>query len=423
MANKWQKLLLAAAAVFVLSASGGDITPQEVRRAAEAPLEVKLHFFYSESCNYCSQEKVFLSSLADDSQYDNVTIVSYLIDANLKTGGANPDYAVNMQLLEDIAEVFDFSVGVPTTALGGKAFSGYDVTVRYFITQSIERYSQTPQVDVVSKIIEQGVASIEPGDLDSTELEVELPFLGVIDPKAISLGLVSVVLGFVDGFNPCAMWVLLFLISLLLPNNDRKRIFILGGIFILTSALFYFALMMAWINTAVFIAGNLAFRIIVGTFALAAGGYNLYQFIKNIRQKDVGCETTDEKQRTKLMDRVRKIITQNKLILALLGVISLALIVNFIELACSAGVPLIFAYILALNDLGGWSGVGYVLLYIFFFVIDDIIVFTIVMLTLKIKVVSNKIARYNHLVGGILMLVIGILMIFFPTILQFNFLS
>jgi hypothetical protein len=184
-------------------------------------------------------------------------------------------------------------------------------------------------------------------------------------------------LGFVDGFNPCAMWVLLFLISLLLPNSDRKRIFILGGIFILTSALFYFALMMAWINTAVFIAGNLAFRIIVGTFALAAGGYNLYQFIKNIRQKDVGCETTDEKQRTKLMDRVRKIITQNKLILALLGVISLALIVNFIELACSAGVPLIFAYILALNDLGGWSGVGYVLLYIFFFVIDDIIVFTI----------------------------------------------
>jgi hypothetical protein len=137
----------------------------------------------------------------------------------------------------------------------------------------------------------------------------------------------------------------------------------------------------------------------------------------------VGCETTDEKQRTKLMDRVRKIITQNKLILALLGVISLALIVNFIELACSAGVPLIFAYILALNDLGGWAGVGYVLLYIFFFVIDDIIVFTIVMLTLKIKVVSNKIARYNHLVGGILMLVIGILMIFFPTILQFNFLS
>ncbi|MFA6645471.1 MAG: hypothetical protein WCS76_03805, partial [Bacilli bacterium] len=253
--------------------------------------------------------------------------------------------------------------------------------------------------------------------------EVELPFLGVIDPQAISLGLVSVVLGFVDGFNPCAMWVLLFLISLLLPNHDRKRIIILGGVFILTSALFYFALMMAWVNTAVFIATNLAFRIIVGVFALAAGGYNLYQFIKNVREKDVGCEVTDEKRRKKLMERVRNIITQNKLILALAGVISLALIVNFIELACSAGVPLVFAYILALNGLSGWAGVGYVLLYIFFFVLDDIIVFFIVMFTLKLKVVSNKIAFYNHLIGGILMLVIGILMIFFPAILQFNFLS
>jgi hypothetical protein len=217
------------------------------------------------------------------------------------------------------------------------------------------------------------------------------------------------------------MWVLLFLISLLLPNADRKRIFILGGAFILTSALFYFALMMAWVNTAVFIAGNLAFRIIVGAFALAAGGYNLYQFIKNIRQKDVGCEVTDEKQRVKLMDRVRKIVNQNKLILALLGVIALALIVNFIEVACSAGLPLAFANILAINGLAGWSSLGYVLLYILFFIIDDLVVFTIVMLTLKIKVVSNKIARYNHLIGGIIMIAIGILMIFFPSILQFNF--
>jgi len=423
MVNKWQKFLLAAASVFLLSSSGGNITPQEANLVAEPPYEVKLHFFYSESCGYCSQEKTFLKSITDDSQYDNVTIVSYLIDANLKSGEANPDYATNMQLLENVADVFNFSVGVPTTALGGKAFSGFDVTIRYFITQSIERYSQTPQVDVVTKIIEEGIEAIEPSDLDDTKLEVKLPFLGVIDPQAISLGLVSVVLGFVDGFNPCAMWVLLFLISLLLPNHDRKRIFILGGVFILTSALFYFALMMAWVNTAVFIATNLAFRIIVGVFALAAGGYNLYQFIKNVREKDVGCEVTDEKRRNKLMERVRKIITQNKLILALVGVISLALIVNFIELACSAGVPLVFAYVLALNGLSGWAGAGYVLLYIFFFVLDDIIVFFIVMFTLKLRVVSNKISFYNHLIGGILMLVIGILMIFFPAILQFNFLS
>lgn len=420
MVNKWQKFLLAVASVFFLSSSGGNFSPHETHLAAEITYDVKIHFFFSNNCAHCSEAKVFLDELLQDDKYDNVEVVTYLTDELLKEGGANPNFSVNMDLLEDVSDIFNFSVGVPLTALGGKAFSGFNATIEYSIPKYIEKYSENEWVDVVSKII-NGEA-IEDGDIDTTELDlIELPLIGIVDPKTISLGLVAMALGFVDGFNPCAMWVLLFLISLLLPNKDRKRIFILGGVFLLTSALFYFGLMMAWINTVVLVAANLAFRIIVGVFALAAGGYNLYQFIKNIRQKDVGCEVTDEQQKTKIIDRVRNIINQNRLFLALLGVIALALIVNFIELACSAGLPLVFANILALNGLAGWSSVGYVLIYIFFFMLDDLVVFTIVMLTLKIKVVSNKITRYNHLVGGLIMVAIGILMIFFPHILQFNF--
>lgn len=418
MVSKWQKLLFAVASVFLLSSSGGDFSSQEPAARLEPINEVNLHFFYSEYCAHCSEEKIFLDEIKDD--YENLTIIPYLTDSLLGEGGANPDYSRNIQLLEDVADVFDITAGVPLTVINGKAFLGFNATIEYSIPKYIEKYSEFPQADVVSKIIND--EDIVEGDIDRSELElIELPLIGVVDPKTISLGVVAIVLGFVDGFNPCAMWVLLFLISLLLPNGDRKRIFILGGVFLLTSALFYFALMMAWINTVVLVAANLAFRIIVGVFALSAGGFNLYQFIKNVRQKDVGCEVTDEKQRTKIMERVKRIINQNKLILALLGVIVLALIVNFIELACSAGLPLVFANILALNNLGGWSSLGYVLIYIFFFILDDLIVFTIVMLTLKIKVVSNKIARYNHLVGGLLMVAIGILIIFFPAILQFNF--
>jgi thiol-disulfide isomerase/thioredoxin len=420
MINKWQKLLLAMASVFLLSSSGGDFSIQEANDVSEPPYQVNIHFFYSEYCSHCHEEKVFLDEIAQDEKYHNVTINRYLTDSLISGVEANPDYTRNNELLEEVADVFDIMAATPMTVMGGKAFSGFNATIKYSIPKYIEIYSEDEHVDVMSKII-NGEA-IEPGDIDTSVLDIiELPLIGIVDPKTVSLGLVSVVLGLVDGFNPCAMWVLLFLISLLLPNADRKRIFILGGAFILTSALFYFALMMAWVNTAVFIAGNLAFRIIVGAFALAAGGYNLYQFIKNIRQKDVGCEVTDEKQRVKLMDRVKKIVNQNKLILALLGVIALAVIVNFIEVACSAGLPLVFANILAINGLAGWSSLGYVLLYILFFIIDDLVVFTIVMLTLKIKVVSNKIARYNHLIGGIIMVAIGILMIFFPSILQFNF--
>lgn len=420
MISKWQKLLLAMTSVFLLSSSGGDFSVQEANRVSEPPHQVNIHFFYSEYCTHCSEEKVFLDEISQDEKYHNVSIIKYLTDSHLSEGGVNPDYTRNNELIEEVADVFDITAGTPMTVIGGKAFLGFNAIIKYSIPKYIEKYSENEHVDVMNKIINE--ETIAPGDIDTSVLDIiELPLIGIVDPKTVSLGLVAVVLGLVDGFNPCAMWVLLFLISLLLPNADRKRIFILGGAFILTSALFYFALMMAWVNTAVFIAGNLAFRIIVGAFALAAGGYNLYQFIKNIRQKDVGCEVTDEKQRVKLMDRVRKIVNQNKLILALLGVIALALIVNFIEVACSAGLPLAFANILAINGLAGWSSLGYVLLYILFFIIDDLVVFTIVMLSLKIKVVSNKIARYNHLIGGIIMIAIGILMIFFPSILQFNF--
>jgi hypothetical protein len=109
------------------------------------------------------------------------------------------------------------------------------------------------------------------------------------------------------------------------------------------------------------------------------------------------------------------------MIIALFGIIALAIIVNFIELACSAGLPIVFSNILAINGITGASSIGYVLIYVLFFMLDDIVVFSIVMFTLKLKVVSNKITKYNHLIGAILMITIGVLMIFFPTILQFNF--
>ncbi|MFA5421759.1 MAG: hypothetical protein WC344_03045 [Bacilli bacterium] len=420
MLNKWQKLLLAVASVFVLSSSGGGPLVEPRASDINPTHDVNIHFFYSNYCAHCSDENTFLDDI--QSEYgEKLHVVKYLIDEFISFGNPNPDYVYNTDLKEDVATVFEIPASEPLTSLGGKAYSGFNAAVEYSIRHYVEKYLTSEHVDVVTKIM-NGEAIDYENDLDHSELTlIELPLIGIIEPKNISLALVAMVLGFVDGFNPCAMWVLLFLISLLLPSGNRKRIFILAGTFLLASAVFYFALMMAWINTATFIAANLAFRIIVGVFALAAGGYNLYQFIKSIRQKDVGCEVTDDKRRVKLMDRVQKIVNQNVLLLAIPGVILLAVIVNFIELACSAGLPLVFANIMALNGLGGWSSLGYVLIYIFFFILDDLVVFTIVMLTLKIKVVSNKIARYNHLIGGILMIVIGILMIFLPRILQFNF--
>lgn len=382
----------------------------------ENPFPVTLHFFYSESCSSCSALEKFLIGIKKDR--DNVAIEKYSTDNDTN----NPNYTQNVELLLNASEILinKKTNEVPFLALGGKGFLGHNKTVEYEINYFVEKYSHTEQVDVVNKLING--EQINDEDIDRTQLDlIELPLLGVINPKTISLGLVAVALGLVDGFNPCAMWVLIFLITLLLPTKDRKRIFVLGGVFLLTSAVFYFALMMAWISAVSLVAANKIFRIIVGAFAVAAGGYNLYKFINTLVKKEEGCEVTDEKQKGKLIERVKKIVNEQKMIIALFGIIALAIIVNFIELACSAGLPIVFSNILAINGITGASSIGYVLIYVLFFMLDDIVVFSIVMFTLKLKVVSNKITKYNHLIGAILMITIGVLMIFFPTILQFNF--
>ena len=122
-----------------------------------------------------------------------------------------------------------------------------------------------------------------------------------------------------------------------------------------------------------------------------------------------------------MFTKIKKITSEKKFILAIFGIIALAISVNLVELACSAGLPLIFTQILALNDLSTFEYVIYMLIYILFFLIDDIVVFVIAMLTLNIKGISSKYGKYSHLIGGIIMILIGILMIFKPEWLMFNF--
>ena len=121
------------------------------------------------------------------------------------------------------------------------------------------------------------------------------------------------------------------------------------------------------------------------------------------------------------MERIKIIVKKQNLVIALLGVITLAITINLLELACSAGLPLLFTQILAYNDLSTGTYFFYIGVYILLFLIDDIIVFTVAMITMKVTGISNKYANYSTVIGGVIMLIIGFLLIFFPNIIMFNF--
>ena len=207
---------------------------------------------------------------------------------------------------------------------------------------------------------------------------------------------------------------------MLLNTKDRKKMWILGITFILTSGLVYLAFMLAWLNLATFINKIIFVRILIAAVAIIVGLFNINKYIQS-RKKDDGCDVVDNKNRKKIMTRIMEITKEKSFILALLGIMVLAASVNLIEMMCSIGLPLIFTQILSMNSLNTGSYALYMFLYILFFLIDDIVVFVIAMLTLKVTGISTKYSKYAHLVAGIITILIGLLMLIKPSILMFNF--
>ena len=213
------------------------------------------------------------------------------------------------------------------------------------------------------------------------------------------------------------MWILLFLISMLFNMKNKKRMWILGITFLFTSAFVYFLAMLGLNVVLSFTAVNWV-RALIGVVALIGGFINIRSYIKT---KDDGCHIVDDKKRKKYFTKIKKFTTEQNFILALIGVIALAASVNLVELACSAGFPAIFIEILNMNNFSNLQDTLYILLYILFFLIDDLVIFIIAMTTLKLTGISTKYNRISHLVGGILMILMGVLLILKPDWLMFNF--
>ena len=192
----------------------------------------------------------------------------------------------------------------------------------------------------------------------------------------------------------------------------------IGLSFLVTSALVYFLILISWLNIVAKISTIIWIRNIIAIVALGGGIYNIYRFFKS---KDSGCDVVDEKKRKTIFSRIKKFCKEKNIILAVGGACLLAISVNVVELACSAGLPLVFGQLLALNNVSGIQGIYYTLIYVLFFMIDDIVIFAIAMFTTKIAAISTKYNKYSHLIGGLIMVIIGLLLLFKPGILMFNF--
>ena len=381
--------------------------------SVNASESIKAYFFYGDGCPHCAKEMKFLQEM--QKVYPNLEIKSFEIYRNKE----------NALFLQKVGKSLNADVsGVPFSVIGDEYFVGYAENITSEeIKNQLKKCNNGDYPDQIASIMnsqdENKKDSKQNTESEKNEKEkiIKLPLIGKIDVYKFSLPILTIIMGLLDGFNPCAMWTLLFLISLLLGMKDRKRMWILGTAFIVASASVYFLFMSAWLNLILFLGFVIWVRILIGILALFGGGYSLKEFLFN---KEGGCKVANDESRQKVFQKLKATVGRNSFWLALGGIIALAFVVNLVELICSAGLPAVYTQVLVLNELAGWQYYLYILLYIFFFMLDDLFIFFMAMVTLEMTGLSTKYSKYSQMIGGMIMLVIGILLIFKPEWLMFG---
>lgn len=282
------------------------------------------------------------------------------------------------------------AVGVPAFYLRGKLLIGYrsDETTGMQIQALLDQALMQPETEIV-----------------------EAPFFGPLSVSKLGLPLFTFVVGLLDGFNPCAMWVLLFLLSLLVNLRDRVKMLLIGGAFVVVSGVVYFAFMAAWLNIFLLIGVSRVMQIVLGGVAVLIGFLNAKDFFAFGQGASL---SIPEAAKPGLYARMRRILQAEHFAGALTSVTVLAVLVNTVELLCTAGLPAVYTQILTLQQLPWWAYYGYLGLYNVAYILDDSVLLVIAVVTLGRHKLQEREGRWLKLLSGLVMLGLGVVLLLKP---------
>lgn len=360
------------------------------------PEKVEIHFFYSAICPHCEKAKEFLKELRI--KYPKIEIREYEILYNQENQKTLKEFYQKYKVLKR-----EYGL-VPISFTTNDYFIGFDEQIAEQIENCIKECLFLEEQKIPSQI--------------------KIPLIGVLDISQTQLFVLTIVLGALDGFNPCAMWVLLFLISLLINARSLKKMIIIGGTFILVSGVVYYLILAAWLNLFFAISYVYLTRIIIGLAAVGMGLWQLKNFLTYhpgvCKVIGINSQGWKAKLESGLKNTAEKVVSTPLTFIFIGGVILLALGINLVEFFCSAGLPALYTRILALNLLSSISYYLYLLLYTIVFLLDEIIIFAAAVITFKKLGFTEKYNYWATLIGGVLIFILGILLIFKPEWLMFS---
>lgn len=373
-----------------------------------APEVVRVYLFSRDGCPHCAALKSFLKT--QQKKGLKISLKEFEVVRN----------QANAELLQRVASTLNAQIsGVPYTVIGNRSMIGYgdDGTSGAELMRIIREQALSPKPDIVALLL-AGKIVLSPATGEAVKT-IKVPFVGLVDARNISLPLLTVIVGSLDSLNPCAMWVLLFLIGVLFKVHVRQRQWLLGSVFIASSAAAYFVFLSAWLNLYMFLSVLTWIRYGIGAVAIIVGAMALHDFWQS---RNGGCEIAeDETKRKIIISKIKQFAQSKSFIVAVLGLAIVGAGVNLIELLCSAGLPAVYVPILTSAKLPIWQYYGYLLIYVLFYILPQLVVFLVAMISMKQVAISSRVTRWFGLASGILMLVLGLLMAFRPEWLTFSF--
>ncbi|OIO21450.1 hypothetical protein COV61_05245 [Candidatus Micrarchaeota archaeon CG11_big_fil_rev_8_21_14_0_20_47_5] len=384
--------------LFLIAVGGLVYVTGEYETITVKDAVLTLDFFYAPTCPHCTVQKPYNIQLMQ--KYPGVQFTYHDI-----TKPQEGEYFFKTLQRLNISQA-----GTPTTVVGDCYVVGFGSP-------------ETTGVEI-EKCIQKGLGEISNGAggvvHESTEAsladeEFVAPFIGKIKVREYSLPMLAVVLGLIDGFNPCAMWVLVYLIALVMDLNDRRKVWLIVGTFVIASGILYFLFMTAWLNLFLVIGYLRLVTVAVGVIAIGGGALGIKEFIET--KGNVICKVGDADEKKKTAGLVQQIVSSPLNIATLTAIIILAFVVNSVEFVCSSAIPAVFTQVLALSNLSFLEYYGYILLYDFFFMLDDLIIFGLAAFAITKSGVGEKYAGYCKVIGGALLLLIGLMLLFAPHML------
>lgn len=377
---------------------------------------IVIEVFKREDCGHCQDFFAFITDL--QTKRDDFTVQAYDIYTD-----------EGRKFFDEVTDKLKMTKATPIIYIGQSIIAGFDspATTGQRIIALLDQTQGQPQPSLREILDDpEWQASLNPapnqaGACDDTgcatrrisgpDTIVRIPFTDkTVNVSQYSLPALSFILGLIDGFNPCAMWVLVMFLAALVAINNRRKMLQVIGLFLLAETIMYYAILSAWLYAWDFIGLDRIVTPLVGLLAVGAGLY----FLREYWRGDDTCKVTSHEQRARLSERIKNFASKPLTILSALGIIGVAFSVNIFEFACSIGIPQTFTKILDLNNLSWLGKQGYNFIYIIGYMIDDFVVFGLALYSFEKIGLTHKYTRASHLIGGILMLALGLIMLLRP---------